>query len=359
MQTFEEKMKIFQELPVFITGHTGFKGCWLSLWLGMLGAHVTGFSLPADKQSLFSLISEEARMGVHLTGDIRDGDVLTRAMSQAHPTLVFHLAAQALVRPSYEDPVGTWETNLMGTVQVLEAVRQCPSVKAMVLITTDKCYENKEWEWGYRENDALGGYDPYSASKAACELAIDSYKKSFLQDKGILVASVRAGNVIGGGDYGQDRLIPDAVRAIVAGKDLEIRHPEATRPWQHVLCALHGYLLLASGLLEGREDLACPYNFGPSPKDNRTVADILADLQLYWPELHIKTKMQARGPHEASFLYLDASRAHKLLEWIPAWNLAFSLERTALWYRRVRIRPQLALSLCLEDIKTYMVKVGQ
>lgn len=340
---------------VFLTGHTGFKGSWLSLWLKKLGAAVHGYALDAPSvPSLFELTHMDRRVDTHRHGDIRDGESLFQAMRAATPQLVIHMAAQPLVRRSYSDPAGTWASNVMGTVNVLEAVRHCPSVRAAVIITTDKCYENREWEWGYREVDTLGGHDPYSASKAACELAAASYRSSFFAQAGPLIATARAGNVIGGGDYAADRLLADAARASSAGKELIIRNPEATRPWQHVLCALHGYLLLAEGLLAGRKELADAFNFGPATSDNKPVKAVLADLKRYWPELAWRVEHDITAPHEANFLYLDSTRARQVLQWQPAWTLEKSLCRTAEWYRAIQHGTINAAELTQRHIEEYI-----
>ncbi|MDH5655975.1 MAG: CDP-glucose 4,6-dehydratase, partial [Spirochaetia bacterium] len=287
---------IYKNKSVFVTGHTGFKGSWLTLWLENLSAKVSGFSLdPEADPNHWNLISSRA---VDVRGDINHFENLKAAITEAKPEIVFHLAAQPLVRRSYREPLNTWQTNVAGTANLLEACRSVKSVKAVVVITTDKCYENKEWEWGYRENDRLGGHDPYSASKAACELVVDSYRKSFFNEKGVLIASARAGNVIGGGDWSEDRLLPDLVRAISEKKILEIRSPGATRPWQHVLDPLAGYLLLGQKLLEGGGEFAEAWNFGPTHEGNRTVKELLEEIKKSFPDVKWKTD-RADHPHEA------------------------------------------------------------
>lgn len=330
---------------VLLTGHTGFKGSWLALWLTALGAEVVGVALDPDSEpnhwGLLGLGIAEHRV------DIRDGVAMAEIVRSTRPDVVFHLAAQALVRRSYRDPLDTWSTNVMGTAAVLDACRGIDSVRAILVVTTDKCYENREWEWGYRETDALGGHDPYSASKAGTELVVGSYRRSFFHVPGApLIATARAGNVIGGGDWSEDRLIPDLVRAASAGAPLEIRSPDATRPWQHVLESLSGYLLLGQRLLEGNADVAQAWNFGPEPDGNRSVADVLGTLQAYWPRLawHVTAAPQ---PHEARLLYLDSAKARARLDWRPVWNVEQALEATADWYRaflsdgRVSSRDQL------------------
>lgn len=329
------ELPLLQGKSVFVTGHTGFKGSWLSLWLKRLGAEVTGYALPPDTQpNLFGLAGVEDVLARHHEGDIRDLARLTAAMKAAAPDLVFHLAAQPLVRRSYREPVATWEINVMGTLHLLEAVRSCPCVKGVIAITSDKCYENREWLWGYRESDPLGGHDPYSASKAGAELVVQSYRKSFFAAGGPLVASVRAGNVIGGGDFGEDRLIPDAARAVAVKQPLLLRNPQATRPWQHVLSALHGYLLLAEHLLAGDASFAEPFNFGPDATGNLTVLEVLSRLQNYWPALawRVETVASSAAPHEARFLYLDSAKARRRLGWAPRWSLETGLKQTAIWY---------------------------
>jgi CDP-glucose 4,6-dehydratase len=316
---------------VLITGHTGFKGSWLALWLHELGAKVTGVALDPDAASAhWSLLSLPI---IDERCDIRDGADVGRVMAAAQPEIVFHLAAQSLVRRSYRSPLDTWSTNVMGTANVLEAARSQPSVRALVVVTTDKCYENKEWSWGYRESDRLGGHDPYSASKASAELVAASYRSSFFNSKASpLLATARAGNVIGGGDWSEDRLIPDLIRAIKNDQSLEIRCPNATRPWQHVLEALSGYLMLGQRLLSG--DIACAdaWNFGPQREDNRSVFEILEHLERQLPSMrwHVTNQVQ---PHETSQLYLESAKARSSLYWRPVWNLDSTLLRTADWYR--------------------------
>lgn len=316
---------------VFLTGHTGFKGSWLALWLARLGAEVTGFALPPPtRPSLF----DQARVGErvrHVEGDVRDAEAVAHAMVAAKPELVLHLAAQPLVRYSYAEPVETYATNVMGTVHVLEAARHVGSVRGVVCITTDKAYENREWPWPYRESDPMGGHDPYSSSKGAAELAIAGYRRSFFN--GARVASVRAGNVIGGGDYAADRLVPDVIRAVAAGERPLIRAPNSVRPWQHVLEALGGYLLLAERLLAG-EDVAAAFNFGPADDDARPVG---------WVVERLLEALGANGwdrpegvqPHEATMLRLDTSLARTRLGWRPVLGLADALDLTASWHRAV------------------------
>ena len=323
---------------VFLTGHTGFKGGWLALWLASKGAVVRGYALdPCTEPSLF----DAARLAdcvEDVRGDIRDSSRLEPTLRVFAPEVVFHMAAQPLVRASYADPVGTFETNVIGTARVLDAVRRTPSVRAVVSVTTDKCYENREWHWGYRESDPLGGYDPYSASKACAELVSAAYRQSFfpvakLAEHGCAVATARAGNVIGGGDWSTDRLIPDLVRGFGAGKPVVIRSPEAIRPWQHVLEPLHGYVLLAEHLLTGDARVASAYNFGPFDDDVKPVGWIADRLTTCWGEGARWVHQGGDNVHEATYLKLDASRARAELGWRPRLHLAQALEWLTAWYK--------------------------
>jgi CDP-glucose 4,6-dehydratase len=330
---------------VFLTGHTGFKGGWLALWLTQLGATVRGYALdPCTDPNLFTV----ARVGSvieDIRGDIRDAATLDRAMHDFAPEVIFHLAAQPLVRYSYQDPIGTLETNVIGTARVLDAVRRTPSVRAVVSVTTDKCYENKEWIWPYRETDPLGGYDPYSISKACAEIVSAAFRQSYFpvhllgQPDGhrVAIATARAGNVIGGGDWSTDRLLPDLVRGFLSGKPVAIRHPHAIRPWQHVLEPLHGYLLLAERLLTPdpiqAARFATAYNFGPSESDARPVAWIVEQMTAFWGGGASWVLDKSPTPHEAGYLKLDSSRAHADLSWFPQLNLQQALELVVGWYR--------------------------
>jgi len=328
----------WQGKRVFLTGHTGFKGGWLSLWLQQLGANLTGYALPPSTQpSLFDVADVAAGM-TSVIGDIRDAKTLARAMQEATPDIVIHMAAQPLVRRSYVDPVETYSTNVMGTVHLLEAVRQCPSVRAVVNVTTDKCYENKEWIWAYRENEPMGGYDPYSNSKGCAELVTSAYRNSFFNPEkhsqhGVALASARAGNVIGGGDWSADRLVPDILAAFAQGKPVVIRSPMAIRPWQHVLEPLRGYLTLAERLFREGTAFAEAFNFGPRSDDTQPVAWIVQKVAELWGEgssWQLDTGVQ---PHEANFLKLDIAKAAHRLNWHPKLNLDQALQLTVHWAR--------------------------
>ena len=331
----------WQGRRVFLTGHTGFKGGWLALWLAQLGANVRGYALnPSTDPNLFT-VARVSSVVDDIRADIRDAAALDRSMQEFAPEVVFHLAAQPLVRSSYEDPIGTLETNVIGTARVLDAVRRTPSVRAVVSVTTDKCYENKEWIWPYRETDPLGGYDPYSSSKACAEIVSAAFRQSYfpVHDLGktnghrVAIATARAGNVIGGGDWSRDRLIPDLIRGFLSGRPVAIRSPHAIRPWQHVLEPLHGYVLLAEKLLTHSPRFATAYNFGPSDTDARPVSWIVEQMTAFWGNgvsWHID---DAPSPHEAGYLKLDSSRAHADLGWTPQLRLQQALELLVSWYR--------------------------
>ncbi len=335
---------------VFVTGHTGFKGGWLALWLQQLGASVTGLSLAPEPGSLGEALGI-TRLMPSIPADIRDAAGLRTAMAEAAPEIVFHLAAQALVRPSYADPLGTLATNVMGAAHLLDAVRTTPSVRAVVIVTTDKCYENREWPWPYRETDALGGHDPYSASKAAAELVTAAWRRSFLAERGVGVASARAGNVVGGGDWSADRLVPDCIRAFAAGQRVQIRNPAATRPWQHVLDPLCGYLLLAERLLH-EPDAAQAWNFGPAPDDVQPVTEVVRMLAESWGDGAAWSIDAGTHPHEAGLLAVDAAQARARLDWRPRLPLAAALRHTARWYKR-QIAGEDPLGLILAEIERY------
>jgi CDP-glucose 4,6-dehydratase len=322
---------------VFLTGNTGFKGAWLSIWLRELGAEVYGYALaPPTDPSLFALADLGKKTNATI-GDIRDRSALSKAMGEAKPGLIIHMAAQPLVRLSYEEPIQTYETNVMGTANLLEAARSCPGIRSIVMITTDKCYDNKEWPWGYRENESLGGYDPYSSSKACSEIITAAYRNSFFNPKDygkkhqVAVATARAGNVIGGGDWAQDRLVPDIVRSIAEGKKVLIRSPSAIRPWQHVLEPLSGYLLLAQRLYEKGCEFAEAWNFGPYDSDARPVQWIVERLCSSWPGAKGYEIDKNPQPHEATYLKLDCSKAISRLDWRPTWTLQKTLEKIVEW----------------------------
>ena len=322
---------IYKNKRVLVTGHTGFKGSWLVCWLNMMGAKVTGISLPPETSpnhwDLLGLDVETHNV------DIRDEELLRRKVSEANPEIVFHMAAQPLVRRSYKQPLDTWSTNVMGSANLLDACRQVEDLEAIVAVTTDKCYENKEWVWGYREIDPLGGHDPYSASKAGSELVAASYRNSFFNTPSSpLLATARAGNVIGGGDWSEDRLIPDLVRCVTAGKPLEIRSPNATRPWQHVLECLSGYLMLGQQLLEGNKSYAEAWNFGPDREGNRQVNQVLETLKTNWPTMEWCCSDEPQ-PHEAQLLHLDSGKAREKLLWRPVWTFDEGVAATAEWYQ--------------------------
>lgn len=343
---------------VFLTGHTGFKGGWLSLWLQQLGAEVTGYALLAPTEpSLFEVAN--VAQGMHsIIGDIRDGAALAKAMREAVPDIVIHMAAQPLVRRSYIDPVETYSTNVMGTVHLLEAVRQTPSVRAVVNVTSDKCYDNKEWVWGYRENEAMGGFDPYSNSKGCAELVTAAYRNSFFNpakynEHHVALASARAGNVIGGGDWAEDRLIPDILRALGAGRPVVIRNPGAVRPWQHVLEPLSGYLLLAQRLYEEGVGYAEGWNFGPGDEDAKPVQWIVEHLTQQWGGGASWQLDEAEHPHEAHYLKLDCSKARMRLDWRPRWHLSHALEMIVAWQRAWLVRQDMR-KVTLEQIRQFI-----
>ncbi|MBX3721899.1 MAG: CDP-glucose 4,6-dehydratase [Turneriella sp.] len=338
---------------IFVTGHTGFKGSWLSHWLLHLGAKVHGYALAAPTNPSLYELSGLSGMVSETIADIRSADKLIQAMTAFAPDIVFHMAAQPLVRDSYDDPVGTYSTNVMGTINVLEAVRKCPSVRAFINITTDKCYENREWVWGYRENEALGGFDPYSSSKACSEILTASYRRSFFKNTsgGIGIATARAGNVIGGGDFAKDRLIPDCVRSALAGEKITIRYPNAIRPWQHVLEPLGGYMLLAEKLFEMPARFSEAYNFGPEDSDTKPVEWIVQKFCEKWPGASYAVD-GASHPHEAHFLKLDISKARTELQFRPRWSLEKSIDRIVQW-TRAYVEGNNLRNMCIQQINEY------
>lgn len=328
---------IYKNKTVLVTGHTGFKGSWLVYWLKKMGANIIGYSLEAPtKPNHLSLLDLSI---TSIIGDIRDQKKLTETFNKYKPEIVFHLAAQPLVRLSYDEPIETYETNVMGTLKVLEACRQTSSVKAIINITSDKAYENQEWIWGYRENDPMGGYDPYSSSKGCAELLVSSYRSSYfnLNDYGtkhnILIASCRAGNVIGGGDWAQDRLITDIMLAVSKGEKVKIRNPYATRPWQHVLEPLSGYLHIGQKLLEGKKEFAEGWNFGPSDEGSISVEEVVKYIQQYWDKIDYELNLSQDHPHEANLLKLDCSKAHIQLKWKDVWGSEMTFNKMTSWYK--------------------------
>lgn len=347
----------WQGRRVFLTGHTGFKGSWLALWLSRMGARVTGFSLAAEEPSLFRQ-ANIAEIVDHIEGDIRDLAAVDAAMSACEPEVVFHLAAQPLVRLSYENPVETYATNVQGTVHVLDACRRVPSLRSIVCVTSDKCYENREWVWPYRENDPMGGYDPYSSSKGAAELVIAAYRRSFFGGTGAPgLASVRAGNVIGGGDWAADRLIPDIVRAMIDGQPPLIRSPRSIRPWQHVLEALGGYLMIAEQLAEGRSSVADAWNFGPADDDTRPVDWMVDRLTRAWGAPGW-ARADGAQPHEAKLLRLDCAKARTELGWRPVLGLEAALDWIVAWHKAVA-QGEDARTVTLAQLDDYRARFSQ
>jgi len=346
--------EIYQHKKILITGDTGFKGSWLAYWLHHLGAKVYGFALPPERDYDHYAALDLEKIILHQDGDIRKFSQIHTFMEKIQPEFVFHLAAQPLVRKSYNEPKLTFDTNVGGSVNILEAVRLTPSVKVLIAITSDKCYKNKEWCWGYRENDELGGKDPYSASKAAAELVYSAYQDSFFNARPQFgAASVRAGNVIGGGDWSTDRIVPDCIRALQNNKPIELRNPHATRPWQHVLEPLSGYLLLASRIYENPKKFQGSYNFGPENREMHTVNDVAKELISVWGAGEIKIIKKDSDPQEAGLLHLNCDKAHHHLGWYPKWNFKKTLEQTANWYKSVK-EGELAESVTRKQIIDYM-----
>ncbi len=352
--------EFWQSKKVLVTGHTGFKGAWLSLWLLHLGAEVRGISLPPNTNpALFDRLNLATQLD-HQIGDIRDRSLMSRLVLDWQPDIVFHLAAQPLVRRSYVEPVATWDTNVLGTIHLLEALKQLDRPCAAVFITTDKCYQNREWLYGYREEDSLGGHDPYSSSKAAAELAIASWRNSFFNQSQIRIASVRAGNVIGGGDWAEDRIVPDAIRSLSCGAAIPVRNPLATRPWQHVLEPLGGYLLLAQRMYESKEQdkskLCTAFNFGPKLESNRPVRDLIETILQHWSGNWID-RSNPDAVHEAHLLNLVTDKAFHRLGWQPKWGFERTIKETVAWYQAAsQISPEQSSqfqSLTLNQIESY------
>ena len=328
---------VYKNRKVLITGHTGFKGSWLAFWLTQMGADVLGYALEPDtKPNHFSMLHLPIESVI---GDIRDIANLTRVFDRFQPEIVFHLAAQSLVRRSYDDPVETFKTNVMGTVNIFEACRRTSSVRAVINVTSDKCYENREWLWGYRENDPMGGYDPYSASKGCAELVTSAYKNSFFnlaeygRKHNALLASARAGNVMGGGDWAKNRIIADMMKAVSHGKKLNIRNPLAIRPWQHVLEPLSGYLLLGQKLLEVKTEFAEAWNFGPNDDGEIPILQMVKQMRKIWNKIDYQIEQDENNPHEADLLKLDCSKARMKLNWKGAWDSRTTFAKTAEWYQ--------------------------
>ena len=344
---------------VFLTGHTGFKGAWLALWLTGMGAQVHGYALPPEHPgSLFERLALGERIARSTLADIRDSAPLHQALQAADPDILFHLAAQALVPAGYRQPVETFAVNVMGTAQVLECARACRALAAIVVVTSDKCYENHEWPWGYRETDPMGGHDPYSASKGAAELVAASYRRSFLAAQGVAVATARAGNVIGGGDNTPSRLVPDALAAFAANTALHLRNPAATRPWQHVLDPLHGYLQLAERLCQPQHGQAWAegWNFGPQADDALSVETVVGLLAQYWPRpVQWSADPPGTHAHEAQQLRLDCSKARQRLGWRPVWNARAALQRTVEWH----LSQAPALDTCRAQLAGFLQDAGQ
>lgn len=350
--------EFWKDKRVLVTGHTGFKGSWLCLWLQSVGADVIGYSLqPPTDPNLFS-VARVAEGMTSLTGDVRDLQQLMRVVKERHPEAIFHMAAQSLVHESYRDPVTTYATNVMGTVNILEAARHARGVRAVLVVTSDKCYENQEWVWGYRENEPMGGYDPYSNSKGCAELVASAYRHSYFNpatfsEHHTAVATARAGNVIGGGDWAKDRLIPDIVRAVTSSQTAVIRSPRAVRPWQHVLEPLHGYLLLAQKLWEQGASFAEGWNFGPDNNESRPVAWVAEKFAVLWGAgASWLADAEFEQPHEAHYLCLDSSKARSRLGWRPRWGLERAVKRTVQWYLTHRMGTDMRC-FSLDEIGAY------
>lgn len=332
----DEHLAVLKGKRVLVTGDTGFKGSWLSLWLHLLGADVTGYALQPEYEKNHFTMLELDKFITHVDGDIRDLEHIYRVFEDCQPEFVFHLAAQALVRRSYEEPKLTIDTNVGGSVNILECVRMTSSVRSIIFVTSDKCYRNNEWIFGYRENDPLGGHDPYSASKAAAEIVFSSYVNSFFSKYIHLgISSVRAGNVIGGGDWSTDRIVPDSIKALEAGRPIILRNPGAKRPWQHVLEPLYGYMMLAVKQYHEPQKYSSAWNFGPAIDSIRPVQDLASEVVKSWGEGSIKIESSSNAPHEAGLLNLNCDKANQVLGWRPCWDFATTVLKTVVWYQEV------------------------
>ncbi|EAI4828509.1 CDP-glucose 4,6-dehydratase [Campylobacter lari] len=353
---------IYKNKKVFITGHSGFKGSWLSLWLHHTGAKIYGYSLkPNTTFNHFDILSMQEIFEKSYFEDINEYTKLENALFECDPEIIFHLAAQPLVRYSYKNPIETFQTNVIGTLNILNIARKLKNLKAIVVITTDKVYENKEWYWGYKELDPLGGYDPYSASKACAEIVTNSIRQSFFnvdefkKSHNVLIASARAGNVIGGGDWSEDRLIPDVIKAASENSSAIIRNPKSTRPWQHVLEPLRGYLMLGEKLLEGNKEFATSFNFGPNDEGDLSVEDVLKLSSSFWDKISYQIQVDLNAPHEANLLMLDISKARKMLNWTPILNSSLSIELTIKWYKEFYEKNNI---LTISHLEKYLEKLS-
>ncbi len=356
----EELKNFISGKKIFITGHTGFKGSWLSLLLKEMGGIITGYSKDIQTSKDNFVVTELSNKITDLRGDINDYSALVDCLKISQPEILFHLAAQPLVRYSYENPQETYMTNVMGTLHVLEAVRECKSVKALVIITTDKCYENKEWHWGYRETDTLGGYDPYSSSKACAEILVSSYRNTFFNiDKlsihDTAIATVRAGNVIGGGDWSKDRIIPDCIRYLEKNKPVIVRNPLALRPWQHVIEPIFGYVMLAKALYENPQKFSTPFNFGPETESIVPVSDVIDIVIQCYGKGSWEQSASQHAPHEANLLKLNIDKAKTELNWKPVWNINTAIEKTVDWYKKCG--QENMYDLCMKQINEYLTYI--
>lgn len=349
-----DHFSVFKGKRVLVTGDTGFKGSWLALWLTMCGADVLGYALPPKRDNDHYNLIGLRDVVTHIDGDVRDFDGMKRVFTDFDPEFVFHLAAQALVRLSYDEPKYTFDTNVGGFVNVLEAARSLPGVRSIICVTSDKCYLNKEWTWGYRESDELGGRDPYSASKAAAEMVFLGYMHAFFNDRqDVGIASVRAGNVIGGGDWSEDRIVPDSIKALQKGEPIFLRNPSSTRPWQHVLEPLSGYMLLAARLHTSPKGYSGSWNFGPGKNAVNTVQDLTERIISHWGDGRIETAGAGEGPYESRLLHLNCDKAFYTLGWHPRWDFDRTVRETTLWYRDIW-QGKAALPKTKEQITAYM-----